>query len=62
MSSSRASAHTAPCSAPSKNDAATSKLTPIMVPQARPITDWRSPGSSRLASKNSAICAQRTTA
>ena len=46
---------------PSKKDAATSSPTPTAVPPASPITDCRSPGSSRLASTNSAICDQRTT-
>ncbi len=57
MSSRRASAHSAACPRPSRSEAPTSSPTPIAVLTARPVTEWRSEGSSRLASTNRAMCA-----
>jgi hypothetical protein len=62
MSSVSASAHSAPWSVPSANEAAVSSPTPIAVLTSRPQTAWRSSGSSRLASRNSAIWEKRTIA
>ncbi len=50
----------APCSSPSVNAATTSSPTPTPVLTARPITDRRRFGSSRLASTNSQMWAIRT--
>ena len=46
------------CAAPSVNEAAASSATPVAVPPARPSTERRSSGSSRLAARKSAICPQ----
>ena len=61
MSQRSASAQSAPCSAPSVNDAATSSPTPSAVLTASPVTERRSSGSSRLATMNSTIWPTRTT-
>ena len=61
MSSTSASAQSAPCSVPSANEALTSSPLAIPVEIARPMTDERRLGWSRLASMKSAMCAIRTT-
>ena len=62
MSSVSASAHSAPWSVSSANDAPASRPEPTSVLASRPDTDRRSSGSSRLAITNSAICDSRTIA
>ncbi len=60
MSSASASAQSAPCAQPSRNDATTSSPTPIAVLAASPSTDWRIAASSSLARVNRAIWQART--
>ena len=61
MSSVSASAHSAPCTAPSANEAPTSSATPAAVlPLSAVMTDLRSAGSSWLATNKRASCAIRT--
>jgi hypothetical protein len=55
-----AAAQSAPCATPSVKDAAARSVTPVAVLPASPVTDRRSPGSSRLAIVKSQICARRT--
>ena len=62
MSSASASTHSPACSQSSANEAPTRIPVPSAVLMARPLTDVRSPGSSRLAMMKSAIWASRTTA
>ena len=60
MSSAIATIQRSSCSHPSVAEATSSSVTPIVVPTARPITDRRSSGSERLASRKRAMCATRT--
>ena len=62
MSRARASAHSAPCQAPSAAEAAASRPTPTAVLPPRPTsTERRRRASSRLATQNRPMCATRTT-
>ena len=62
MSSSSAKPHRPMRSAPLANAASKSSPTAIAVLAASPTTEWRSAASSRLASRNSTMCAARTAA
>ena len=61
MSSASARAHTRVCAQPSRPAATTMRPTPTAVPPARPRTDWRRAGLSRLAIRNRPIWEKRTT-
>ena len=56
MSNTSAIAHTVRRTSPSNCEPTTRIATPIAVLSDSPTTAWRSPGSSRLASMNSAMC------
>ena len=60
MSKTSAAAHTARRASPCTNDPATRIAAPIPVLAARPMTEWRSPGSSGLATTNRTMWATRT--
>jgi hypothetical protein len=62
MSRSSAVSHSAPCTQPSVKAAVTSSPVPSAVLHASPIVEDRSPGSSRLATMKSRMCATRTAA